>query len=60
MNRNLRIANILFWLAVWATAVIYTRAFNAVEMILEGLIPLMMSIFIHIALRPNPENSPKQ
>jgi len=55
MKRNLRIANILFWLAVWATAVIYTRAFNVVEILLEGLIPFMMGIFIHIALRPHPE-----
>lgn len=57
MKRNLRIANILFWLAVWATAVIYTRAFNVVEMLLEGLIPFMMGIFIHIALRPHPEDN---
>ena len=57
MKRNLRIVNFLFWLAVWMGAVAFTDEWrNGVVIVLEGLIPIMMAMFIHIALRPHPED----
>ncbi len=58
MKRKLRIVNILIWFAVWMGAVEFTDEWgHGVVMVLEGLIPFMMGMFIHIALRPHPEDS---
>ena len=55
MRRNLRIANALFWIAIWIGVMIVTESVGAwVSMIALALIPGMLGMFIHIALR-NPE-----
>jgi hypothetical protein len=58
MKRNLRIVNILFWLGVWAGVITFTDEWSHwPAILLEGLIPIMLGMFIHIALRPHPEDS---
>ena len=52
MKFKLRIANAAFWIAVWLAAAYWTGVLgNWGAMALEGLIPLMLWMFIHIALR---------
>jgi hypothetical protein len=58
MRRNLRILNIVFWLALWTGVMVWTNVLGAwAAMLLEGVIPFMLGMFIHIALRDNPESS---
>ena len=55
MSFKLRIVNAVFWIAVWITAVVWTGFLgNWFMMFLESIIPIMMWLFIHIALRPHP------
>lgn len=59
MRRKLRIVNILFWIAAWAAIVTVTESWNnSVLVVLEAIAPLMVGIFVHIALRDEPEKEP--
>jgi len=50
---KLRIVNLLFWLAVWGCVIYVTGTFGEwVIMVFQGVIPIMMGMMIHIALRP--------
>jgi hypothetical protein len=55
MRRKLRIVNILFWIAVWAGIITVTKTWNdGVLIALEAVAPLMVGLFVHIALRDEP------
>jgi hypothetical protein len=57
MRFKLRILNAFFWLAVWIGAAVWTQALGDwFIMAFQAVIPIMMWLFIHIALRnPEPE-----
>ncbi len=52
-KNKLRIVNLMFWLAVWGGVIYVTEAFGEwVIMAFQSVIPIMMGMMIHIALRP--------
>ena len=52
---KLRIANVLFWIAIWLGVCVATTTMGVwVMMAFEAVIPIMMGVMIHIALRENP------
>jgi len=55
MKRKLRIANLLFWVAAWAAINTVMRTWNdPVLAALQAVAPLMVGLFVHIALRDHP------
>jgi len=49
---TLRFINVLFWLAVWAAIIYWTEVWGRwIVMALQGVVPIMLWGFIHIALR---------
>jgi hypothetical protein len=57
MRRNLRFANLLFWIAVWAAINTIMNTWNdPVLVVLQAVAPIMVGLFVHIALRDNPSS----
>jgi hypothetical protein len=58
MRRKLRIFNILFWVAVWAGINTVMGAWSDPVLAgLQGVAPLMIGVFVHIALREPPKET---
>ncbi len=58
MKRKLRYANLMFWVAAWAAINTVMQTWNdPVLVVLQAVAPLMIGLFVHIALRdqPSPE-----
>jgi hypothetical protein len=54
IKKKLRIANLLFWLAVWAGVIYVTGTYGEwVIMAFQSVIPIMIGMMVHIALRPD-------
>jgi len=52
-SRKWRIANGLFWIAVWAGIVVFTGSIGQwFFMFLQAFVPAMLWLFVHLALRP--------
>jgi hypothetical protein len=57
LRRASRVANALFWFGMWIAVVVWTGTFRHwIPMIAESFIPIMLWMFIHIALRPHGPN----
>ncbi len=53
---KLRVANVLFWVAIWLGVVVATDTLGQwIMMAFEAVIPIMMGMMIHIAFREHPE-----
>ncbi len=58
MKRRLRIANVVFWIAVWAGVVAWTDAYGHwFVMVMQSFIPIMLGGSVHIALRDGTSES---
>ncbi len=52
-KNKLRIVNVLFWMAIWIGVSYATGTLGEwVVMAFQSVIPVMMGMMIHIALRP--------
>lgn len=57
MKRKLRFVNFLFWVAAWAVINTVMRTWNdPVLVVLQSVAPLMVGLFVHIALRDQPSS----
>jgi hypothetical protein len=55
MKRKLRIVNLCFWIAAWAAINTVMKTWNdPVLVVLQAVAPLMVGLFVHIALRDQP------
>ncbi|MBY0510481.1 MAG: hypothetical protein K2P94_10080 [Rhodospirillaceae bacterium] len=55
MKRKLRYANLFFWVAAWAAINTLMRTWSdPVLVVLQAVAPLMVGLFVHIALRDQP------
>ena len=55
-SKKLRLANLVFWLGMWAGVVWWTEASGQwMIMTLESVIPIMLGLMFHIVFRPHGE-----